>query len=437
MSDDLSLFGREEAILEESRVCLDRHSQALERACLIMNNEDCQRFEDMQGLVASYGKLLADYGRLYKQSSRLVNLSDRLQRRINETNQALLASQDQLEVRNRFIRNTFGRYLSDEVVSNLLDSPTGLDMGGSKREVTVMMTDLRGFTALCERLPAESVVMLLNLYFAEMVEIIAQYKGTIMGMFGDGLMVVFGAPQHLPDHAGQAVACALRLQLAMPAVNERAHARGLTDPLSMGIGINTGPVVAGNIGSEKRSKYSVIGNNVNLAARIESLTVGGQVLISESTLAACGRERLRVDDVMTANLKGIRLDTTVYRIGAIHGDDQPALPLPRDALTPVASHPIRFVSMDGKVAHPTPLEGHIVALAGDLFDLECRQELSLFANLKILPDEERDDREGGQYTYGKIIGQTRHSPHLYRVGITVCSPEMKALFDKLTPTVVD
>ncbi len=191
-----------------------------------------------------------------------------------------------LEQSNQFIRKTFGRYMSDEVVESILDTPEGLSLGGEQKLVTVMMSDLRGFTAICERLTPEEVISMLNMYLETMTEVILKYKGTIIEFLGDGILALFGAPVTRDDDAQRAVACVLEMQLLMPTVNARFREKGFEE-VTMGCGLNTGQVVAGNIGSNLRSKYGIVGNAINLAGRIESFTVGGQVLVSESTIQAC------------------------------------------------------------------------------------------------------------------------------------------------------
>ena len=176
-------------------------------------------------------------------------------------------------------RDTVERYLSDEVAETLLSGPEATRLGGERRRVTILMSDLRGFSALSERLPPERVVDLLNIHLGVMGDVITEFGGTIDEYIGDGILVLFGAPAEREDHALQAVACAVAMQRAMREVNERATAAGLPR-LQMGIAVNTGDVVVGNIGSEKRTKYGVVGSPVNEAGRIESATVGGQVLIA-------------------------------------------------------------------------------------------------------------------------------------------------------------
>jgi len=179
------------------------------------------------------------------------------------------------------LKKMFGRYLSNEVMNSLIENPHTLELGGEKRSVTIMISDLRGFTALSERLEPEQVVRMLNTYFELMMEVILGYNGTINEIVGDSLLVIFGAPQEMPDRAQQAVACAIAMQNKMAEVNERNRPLGLPE-LEMGIGLNESEVIVGNIGSAKRSKYAVVGSGVNMANRIESYTVGGQVFISGS-----------------------------------------------------------------------------------------------------------------------------------------------------------
>ena len=188
----------------------------------------------------------------------------------------------QLSLRNQLLNETFGRFLSDDIVKQLLETPDGLALGGKKRSLTIMMSDLRGFTAMSERMEANALLTMLNYYLGKMTEIIQRYGGTIIEFIGDGIMAIFGAPSYYDDHAEKAVAAAIEMEATMAEINVWNKERGYPS-LEMGIGINTGEVIVGNIGSEKRTKYGVVGNHVNLCGRIESYTVGGQVLISPKT----------------------------------------------------------------------------------------------------------------------------------------------------------
>lgn len=196
-----------------------------------------------------------------------------------------------LQERDR-IRSLFGRYVSEDVARRLLASSTGAALGGDERQVTIMLTDLAGYSTLSERQAPTDVVRMLNTYFELMGEIIDRHHGCLIEFTGDGLLCVFGAPEAAPEHAEFAVRCAVELQQALAEANHAWRAdsevrwRGQREsPLRMRIGVHTGVVVAGNIGTRTRTKYSVIGDVVNVAARIEQLNkeVGSQTLITEET----------------------------------------------------------------------------------------------------------------------------------------------------------
>ncbi len=231
---------------------------------------------------------------------------------------------ERLERRARFIRETFGRYLSDSVVQTILDDPQGLRLGGERREVSILMSDLRGFTALCERLSPEQTVSMLNAYFGAMIDVVMAHGGTIDELLGDAMLLIFGAPLPQADHADRAVRCAIEMQRAMIEVNQRNAAEGLP-ALEMGIAVNTGEAVVGNIGSRKRSKYGVVGSHVNLTARIEALTMGHQVLISEDTRRACCLP-LVLGEELTFMAKGFEEPVKVHDLRGLRDDPRATLP---------------------------------------------------------------------------------------------------------------
>lgn len=302
----------------------------------------------------------------------------------NEAFKALENSQKQLEVRNQFIRNTFGRYLSDEIVDTILDSPEGMKLGGEKREVTIMMTDLRGFTAISERLPPEDVVTIINSYLEVMTNIILKYNGTIDEFIGDAILVIFGAPIVRSNDPARAVACALEMQLAMGPLNEKNRALGFPH-LEMGAGINTGPVVVGNIGCTKRTKYGVVGQHVNLTSRIESYTVGGQILISESTLRPLGRTA-RVDGHMEVMPKGVKRPIFLYEIGGLAGKFKIFLPKKVEiSLTDLSKKlPVSFTILESKFATKQLNHGVIVGLAESAAQIQVEGiEIKKLDNLKL------------------------------------------------------
>ncbi|MFZ5452524.1 MAG: adenylate/guanylate cyclase domain-containing protein [Thermodesulfobacteriota bacterium] len=230
----------------------------------------------------------------------------------NELGQQLT---DYMEKRD-FIRDTFGRYVTQEVVKRLLESEGGLALGGETREVTLLFSDLRGFTAITADMDPEQVITFLNRYLEKMIEVLLEYQAVIDEIMGDGILAFFGAPEPLEDHPARAVACALAMQGAMEGINALNAADGLPH-LEMGIAVNTGSVVVGNIGSERRTKYSAVGADVNFASRIESYALGGQVLIGPFTYRRV-QDLVEVGETIRAQMKGFP-EATLYEVRAIHG----------------------------------------------------------------------------------------------------------------------
>jgi class 3 adenylate cyclase len=235
---------------------------------------------------------------------------------LGQLTRAFNSMQDGLRQRD-FIRDTFGRYVSPGVAQALLDSPEGLRLGGEMRDLTILMSDLRGYTQLAGRVDPTVVVQVLNGYLGRMTDIILEHGGTIDEFVGDAIFAIFGAPIPQADHAERAAACALAMQGAMAEVNRANRARGWPE-IAMGIGLNTGEAVVGNIGSEKRAKYGVVGNTVNLAARIQGCTAGGQVFVSTETHARI-RDRAEVGPPVAVELKGIREPVTIYELRGFRG----------------------------------------------------------------------------------------------------------------------
>lgn len=230
----------------------------------------------------------------------------------------------QLEARNAFIRQVFGRYMSDEVVDTLLESQEALKLGGERRVVTLMFTDLRGFTAMCDQLTPEHAVGTLNTYLSVMTGIVQRHGGSINNIRGDGLLVLFGAPVWREAAVDGAVACALQMQLAMPEVDRRNAAEGLPT-LAMGIGLHVGEVVVGNVGSQARARYSVIGRHVNLASRVEGVTLGGEVVVSAAVRDAA-IQPLIVSGERRIQPRGISEPLSVFSVVGVEGRDDLQLP---------------------------------------------------------------------------------------------------------------
>ncbi len=269
------------------------------------------------------------------------------QLRLKRAAQQIESLARRLEIQSSFIRNTFGRYVSEEVVADLLEKPEGLDLRGERRTVTILMSDLRGFSSLTQILEPTQIVSLLNNFLGTMAQVIQAYHGTIDEFIGDAILAFFGAPVSRQDDAERAVACALAMQLAVPQVNEQNRRQGLPE-IEMGIGIATGDVVVGNIGSEKRTKYGAVGSAVNLAARIEGYTLGGEILIDSRTREALGT-LAGIESEREVHPKGFAEPLRIYQITALGGPHTLTLAAAREAFVELAETvPMRFVLLEGK-----------------------------------------------------------------------------------------
>ena len=265
----------------------------------------------------------------------------------------------ELRRRNQFIRRTFGRYLSDEVVASLLETPEGTRLGGEKRTVTLLMSDLRGFTAAAAPLEPEQVVRLLNNYLGAMSEVITRFQGTIDEFIGDGILALFGAPLDREDDAERAAACAVAMQLAMAEVNATNLGEGLPE-VQMGVAVHTGEVIVGNIGSQTRAKYGVVGTNVNLTARIESFTLPGQVLVSQSTVDSAG-DTLLLGESRTFQAKGFKEPIAAYELKGVGGAEAAVLPEPQEEMRALRREiPVSFTVVDGTHVRQASAEGRFV-----------------------------------------------------------------------------
>lgn len=403
--------------------------------------------DDGTRYIASYIKILSDFENK-DWTLGLVIPEDEMIGAINKTNRMLLIIafailvaalvftiilqqlERALDLQARFIRKTFGRYLSHDIVDSILESPQGLRLGGERRVVTILMSDLRGFTSIGERYPAEDIVSIINIYMETMTEIILKHGGTIDEIIGDAILVIFGAPVHRDDDAKRAVACAIEMQLAMTEVNRKIIKKGYPE-VAMGIGINTGQVVVGNIGSRKRTKYGVVGSHVNLTSRIESYTLGGQVFISNSTKEACG-SALRIDDQLDVMPKGVKESMTIYQVGGIGEDYNLYLPEKSDIQLIELKQPlpIRFKVLEGKHASENSITGMIVRLSPAGAELTAPNGYPKLTNLRL----EVLDYAGNEISkdlYGKVTKQTSETPSAFIVEFTSIPQEVKAYLSQL------
>jgi adenylate cyclase len=218
---------------------------------------------------------------------------------------------DDIESKNILLRRVIGRYVSEEVAAEIVADPgRHLKLGGEKRDVTVLFGDLRGFTPMAERLDAEDVVDILNVYLSHVIDLVFEFRGNLDKFRGDGFMAFFGAPLAHGDDAANAVRCALALQERLKSIT---FAKFPDLRLLAGIGINSGAVIAGNVGSERRTDYTVIGNEVNLAQRFEAHAGPGQILITSATYERV-REFVDVRDLGRLRVAGMQDGVMAYDV---------------------------------------------------------------------------------------------------------------------------
>lgn len=322
------------------------------------------------------------------------------------------------------LKKMFGQYLSTQVMNSLLENPETLKLGGERRRVTIMMADLRGFSALAERLKPERVVDVVNTFCAVMIDVILKFGGTIIEIMGDALLVVFGAPEKMDDRAGRAIACALAMQKAMTDVNLRNQEKGIPE-LEMGIGLNDDDVIVGNIGSAKRSKYGVVGPAVNMASRIESFTVGGQVLISESLYKEVG-ELLRIDGQKQFQPKGSDRPITVYEVGGIAGEYNMALEgLEQRLLELTQDIPLSYAVITGKRVGFDQKSCRLVRLGGTVAEVIMDQSVESMTNLRLNLAEVETFLAAKKF-YAKVIRQTGDDPQRHLIRFTSLPTEVDA-----------
>jgi class 3 adenylate cyclase len=237
-----------------------------------------------------------------------------LGRSLGEMARSLAASEKELVEQTR-VRTVLSRYLSADVVELIAREPDRLRLGGERREVTVLFSDVCGFTRLSESLPPETVVALLNELFTFATEIIHRRGGIIDKFIGDSVMAVWGTPESHPDDARQAVEAAMELRRWVETGNRRWRQKWGVE-IQLAMGLHTGTVVAGNLGSEKRMEYTVIGDTVNVAARLESLAQPGQILVSSATRERLGPDAEVLRHLGERALHGRNATTSVFEVAA-------------------------------------------------------------------------------------------------------------------------
>ena len=215
------------------------------------------------------------------------------------------------------IKRAFTRYVAREVVEEVLKDPEHAMLTGERREATVLFCDIRGFTSMSERLTPEQVVSLLNEFYTLMIETVFKHDGTLDKFLGDAVMAVFGAPIAHPDHAARAVRTALDMRQAIAELGRRRRAAG-QDSFEVGIGVSLGEVVAGTVGTEQRMEYTVIGDSVNVASRLQDRAKPGSILLSRRTYQAV-RDLVDAKSLGAMKVKGKEEEVEVYEVRGLCG----------------------------------------------------------------------------------------------------------------------
>ena len=280
-----------EAIAVKNKACKD-----LEEANLELREAKKEIDKYARNLEDMVGERTAE---LKKAQEELLVLNENLTKKVNE----------QVEELSRY--NKLRRYLSSKITERILLNGNDLNEISHRKLMTVLFSDIRDFSDLTDSLEPEEIFVLLNNYLSEMAKLIHQHEGTLDKIIGDGIMVFFGDPVPMPDHAQRAVLLAIDMQKKIGQLKDEWLGYGHN--LNIGIGINTGYMTVGNIGSEFHRDYTVVGNQVNIAARLESMAKGGEILISQRTYSKA-KSMVSIEEAGKFQLKGIHSPIAVYRV---------------------------------------------------------------------------------------------------------------------------
>jgi adenylate cyclase len=213
----------------------------------------------------------------------------------------------------RQLRSAFKTYVSKQMLAQIIDNPQSLALTGQRKEMTIMFSDVRKFSTLSDKIEPELIHRLLNLYFSQMTQIAFKYDGFVDKFIGDGLLCFFGDPIFHHDHALRAVRAAIDMQQAVRRIGPEIQGTLGLEPIVIRIGINTGSVIVGNMGSAERMEYTVLGSEVNLAQRLEASATPGQIMISHKTYEYV-KQDVDVRDMGEIKVKGFENPVKVYEV---------------------------------------------------------------------------------------------------------------------------
>ena len=330
----------------------------------------------------------------------------------------------------QFLRDTFGRYYSDKILDAILDPKESLKLGGKRETLTMLMSDLRGFTTLSQSLPPEELVKILNRYLGEMTEIILRYDGIIDELIGDAILAFFGMNEPEADHAARAAACAISMQNALVRLTQALEKEGYP-PLEMGIGLNTGSVIIGNIGSHARMKFGIVGEAINATARIESNTIGGQILVGQATYELI-ESQAQTEFQYSLHAKGMKEPITIHSLIGLKGAESLTL---KRRTGPAASieFPVRFDYWEvrDKEIVGNPETGQARWANSQAFRVDVSHSLKPMANLRIRFKEPFGNHRF-EDIYTKVTFESSDPDHAVPIlRITAMAPHDRAFMNQL------
>ncbi len=214
------------------------------------------------------------------------------------------------KLREERIKSNLERYLSPHVVRAIIDSKEGsVSLSPGKKNIAILFSDIRNFTTICEELAPEEIVNHMNEYFTNLVEVIFTHEGTVNKFVGDMIVALFGAPSDLHDNEKRAIESAIKMQKAIA----RVSSEWIQKNFNTGIGINSGDVVVGNVGSPRHMDYTAIGDEVNIASRLQSIARGGQILVSQNVYEV-GKDDFDFKKMGSTTVKGKKKTVEVYEV---------------------------------------------------------------------------------------------------------------------------
>lgn len=278
------------------------------------------------------------------------------------------------------VNNIFARYTSKDIANKILHTDDGDKIGGKKKNVSVLLTDLRGFTAISEHVEPEIISKFISHYFEAMCKIVAKYNGTIIEFLGDGLFAVFGLNDNAKDHALDATAAAVEMQYSMKEINKWNVINGYPK-IEMGAAVNTGICMIGNIGSKQHAKFGVLGQPVNFCGRLESYTVGQQIYISQETYDIV-KDSVIVDETNQILPKGSDKYITIYSIYGVKGKYNIRYSIDLDTVKhTVKEDNIVIHRIFNKNVSNIDIKAKILGYSTDYIVIKCSEEISLLENV--------------------------------------------------------